>query len=68
MILTTGIKISSISPEDIESVIDAARKFNIDFDDAYHYTIALEHNLTIVSFDKDFDRTAKSRKNPSDIK
>jgi hypothetical protein len=68
MIFTTGIKISSISAEDMESVIDAAQKFSLDFDDAYQYAVALKYNLTIVSFDKDFDRTEKGKKIPSDIK
>jgi predicted nucleic acid-binding protein len=68
MIFTTGIKVSSISAEDMESVIDAAQKFSLDFDDAYQYAVALKYNLTIVSFDKDFDRTEKGKKIPSDIK
>lgn len=52
----------------MESVIDAAQKFSLDFDDAYQYAVALKYNLTIVSFDKDFDRTEKGKKIPSDIK
>lgn len=68
MLFTSGIKVSSISAEDMESVIDAAQKFSLDFDDAYQYAVALKYNLTIVSFDKDFDRTEKGKKIPSDIK
>ncbi len=68
MVFTAGIKVSSISAEDMESVIDAAQKFSLDFDDAYQYAVALKYNLTIVSFDKDFDRTEKGKKIPSDIK
>lgn len=68
MIFTAGIKVFSISAENMESVINAAQKFSLDFDDGYQYAVALKHDLTIVSFDKDFDRTEKGRKNPSDIK
>jgi len=46
-------------------VIDASTGFNLDFDDAYQYTIAGKYDLTIVSFDADFDRTDRGRKQPA---
>jgi predicted nucleic acid-binding protein len=48
-------------------VIDISRKFGLDFDDAYQYAAAQEQNLTLVSFDADFDRTSRGRKSPSEI-
>jgi uncharacterized protein len=42
-------------------------RFGLDFDDAYQYAIAGRYGLTIVSFDKDFDRTTKGRKEPAEI-
>jgi len=48
----------------METVIKSARKFNLDFDDAYQYVVAEKNNLEIISFDGDFDRTKKGRKTP----
>ena len=42
-------------------------RFNFDFDDAYQYVIAEKYNLTIISFDTDFDRTERGRKTPAEI-
>ena len=39
----------------------------LDFDDAYQYVAAETHNLTLVSFDADFDRTERGRKTPADV-
>ena len=44
-----------------------SKKFNLDFDDAYQYVAAEEYNLTLVSFDSDFDRTERGRKTPAEI-
>jgi len=41
--------------------------FNLDFDDAYQYAIAEKYDLTIVSFDRDFDRTERGRKTPGEV-
>jgi predicted nucleic acid-binding protein len=53
--------------EDMPSVIQAAQQFHLDFDDAYQYAAAAKNNLTIVSFDSDFDRTDHGRKTPTEI-
>ena len=39
----------------------------LDFDDAYHYAAAEKHNLIIVSFDRDFDRTERGRQIPAEV-
>ena len=52
-----GIRVLPINSEKILNVIDNSNRFNLDFDDAYQYTIAKTHNLKLVSFDKDFDKT-----------
>ncbi|MCF6148000.1 MAG: PIN domain-containing protein [Candidatus Kuenenia sp.] len=36
-------------------------------DDAYQYAVAEKYGLTLVSFDTDFDRTARGRKTPVKI-
>jgi predicted nucleic acid-binding protein len=53
--------------EDMTSVIQAAQQFHLDFDDVYQYAAATKNNLTLVSFDSDFDRTDHGRKTPTEI-
>ena len=48
----------------LKPIID---EFNLDFDDAYQYLIAKKHNLQLISFDKDFDKTDLKRKEPADV-
>lgn len=67
VMLNVGMTIASLSVEDMESIIDTTRRFNLDFDDAYQYTIAEKYDLTIVSFDADFDSTKLGRKTPAEI-
>jgi len=52
---------------DLKTVIAARQRFKLDFDDAYQYAAAEKHNLTLVSFDADFDRTECGRKTPAQI-
>lgn len=56
-----------LEPEDTESLVNIINQFNLDFDDAYQYVSAEKHNLTIVSFDPDFDRTKRGRKTPAQV-
>lgn len=58
----------ALLPKDMGDVINAARKFGLDFDDAYQYVTAEQYGLTIISFDSDFDRTEIGRKTPDQIK
>jgi len=43
---------------------DISEKYNLDFDDSYQYLIAKTNNLTLISFDKDFDKTDLKRIEP----
>jgi hypothetical protein len=45
----------------MENLSIIAQRFNLDFDDAYQYTVAEKHGLEIISFDNDFDRTESKR-------
>jgi predicted nucleic acid-binding protein len=42
-------------------------RYNLDFDDAYQYITAEKNDLTLVSFDADFDRTEGGKKSPEVI-
>ncbi len=60
-----------LDPGDTERLVYTMEQFNLDFDDAYQYAYqyvaAEKHNLTLVSFDSDFDRTERGRKNPAQV-
>jgi len=40
MIFNAGMMITSLSVDDMETVIESAKRFKLDFDDAYQYVIA----------------------------
>ncbi|MBI5651070.1 MAG: type II toxin-antitoxin system VapC family toxin [Chloroflexi bacterium] len=67
LLLNGGVEVFSLLPEDMETVITTAQKFNLDFDDAYQYVVAEKHDLILISFDHDFDRTGRGRKTPAQI-
>jgi predicted nucleic acid-binding protein len=62
-----GIGMVSLSAPEMDALVNAAAKFNLDFDDAYQYSAATTHGLRIVSFDADFDRTTEGRLLPADV-
>ena len=51
----------------LKEVMDVQRRFELDFDDAYQYVAASQHNLTLLSFDRDFDRTELGKKTPAEV-
>jgi uncharacterized protein len=63
-----GITILSLGSEDIMRVEQVAAAFGLDFDDAYQYVVAEKFDLTLVSFDTDFDRTDKKRVIPANLR
>lgn len=66
-IMGSGVDVISLSEDEMEAVIKVSKEYDLDFDDAYQYVVAEKNNLTLVSFDKDFDRTKRGRKTPSEI-
>ncbi|ACG57143.1 PilT protein domain protein [Hydrogenobaculum sp. Y04AAS1] len=52
---------------DLKRLINIMKVFDLDFDDAYQYRIAEKYKLTIVSFDKDFDKTKLGRRTTTEI-
>ena len=57
----------NLDPKDIQRLVEIMKQFDLDFDDAYQYTSAEKHNLILVSFDADFDRTKRGRKVPESV-
>jgi hypothetical protein len=56
-----------LQPERTSRIVQVAEQFKLDFDDAYQYVVAETQNLTTISYDHDFDRTERGRKEPLDI-
>ncbi len=66
-IIASGIRVISVTPDNFSKITGAAERFYLDFDDAYQYAVAEQNRLSIVSFDKDFDRTENGRVEPKDL-
>lgn len=62
-----AVTLVSLKPDDTQNVVEAADKYNLDFDDAYQYVAAEKNGLVIVSFDGDLDKTPNGRKTPAEI-
>jgi len=67
MMAQAGMELLSVPVSDMDAVALVAERFDLDFDDAYQYTVAERRNLTVVSFDSDFDRTDRGRRTPAQI-
>jgi len=67
VLLDTGISRVALDADSLRETVAARKRFGLDFDDAYQYVAAEKHDLTLVSFDADFDRTDRDRKTPADI-
>lgn len=67
LLLDTGITRIALDGMGLKDTVVARKRFGLDFDDAYQYVAAEKHDLTLVSFDADFDRTDRVRKTPADV-
>lgn len=56
-----------LDPSGLKRISSIQKQFNLDFDDAYQYVAATENEMTLVSFDTDFDKTPLGRKTPAEI-
>ncbi|RKU09921.1 VapC toxin family PIN domain ribonuclease [Candidatus Poribacteria bacterium] len=66
-IIVDGVGVLSLPPENLKTLDMTASKFNLDFDDAYQYVVAAKYELQLISFDTDFDRTERKRKEPIEV-
>ena len=57
----------ALDPAGLREMMVVRQQFRLDFDDAYQYVTAQQHNLVLVSCDTDFDKTFLGRKSPEDI-
>jgi len=57
-----GLEITSLEDQDLINAIELMKRYNLDYEDAIHLAIALRSNVTsIISNDKDFERTTLKR-------
>jgi len=66
-ILSGSVSVLGVPPDDLTQVIAAAQQYGLDFDDAYQYSLAVQHELSIISFDSDYDRTPRGRQRPDEF-
>lgn len=67
VVVPGDIQVLAIPPDLTLQVLEAIDKFDLDFDDGYQYVTAQQNELTIVTFDHDFDKTDLGRKTPVEI-
>jgi len=57
----------SLDTIDLLDVLENITKYNLDFDDSYQYTISEKYDLTLVTFDKDFNVKGLRKISPQEI-
>jgi len=57
----------SLDTIDLLDVLDNITKYNLDFDDSYQYTVSEKYDLTLVTFDKDFNVKGLRKISPQEI-
>lgn len=65
--MDSAVVLIHLNPKDTQRLVDVIEQFALDFDDAYQYVSAEKYNLTIVSYDSDFNRTEQGKKTPLEI-
>lgn len=61
------IELLTLDPQDFKDLTKNIVDFDLDFDDAYQLTLSQKYDLTIVTFDKDFDIPGINKKSPDEI-
>ena len=61
------IELLSLDSSDLLEVIGNIQKYKLDFDDSYQFSVAQKYDLTIITFDKDFNAKGIKKKTPNDI-
>lgn len=67
VVIDSQILVVTVSPVEISKVNEITVLFNLDFDDAYQYVCCEQEDATVISLDKDFDKTDKGRITPSEV-
>jgi len=62
-----AVAVRGLNPTETTEILAIMAAHSLDFDDAYQYGVAEKYDLTIVSFDSDFNRTPRGRTTPATI-
>jgi uncharacterized protein len=57
----------ALEPLDLITVADNIKKYSLDFDDSYQFTVAEKFAMTLITFDKDFKTAGIKKKSPQEI-
>jgi predicted nucleic acid-binding protein len=61
------IKQLCLDHPDLIEVTNNIKKYNLDFDDSYQYTVSVKFDLTLVTFDSDFNVKGIKKTTPENI-
>ena len=67
LFINAGIEQISLNPDDFSDIISNISKYDLDFDDSYQLTVSQNYDLTIVTFDKDFNIDGIKKISPAEI-
>ena len=67
VVVSGSVGVIALPHAGLDAVVKASSRFGLDFDDAYQYVAAETHDLALVSFDSDFDRTERGRTTPAAV-
>lgn len=56
-----------LDPHDFVDIISNIENYKLDFDDAYQLTVSQKYEMTIVTFDKDFNIKGINKMTPDEI-
>jgi len=57
----------SLNPVDLSDVISNMKHYKLDFDDSYQFTVVQKYDLTLITFDKDFNAKGIKKYTPDEI-
>ncbi|MBN1183710.1 MAG: PIN domain-containing protein [Bacteroidales bacterium] len=57
----------TLDSDDFIDLTQNVKDYNLDFDDAYQLTVSQKYDMTIVTFDKDFNTKGIDKKSPEGI-
>ena len=66
-LVTLRVNTLHLPASSLYAVMEAMHTYSLDFDDGLQYVSADRHDLKIVSFDTDFDRTSRQRMTPAQV-
>jgi predicted nucleic acid-binding protein len=58
--VSINTRILSLAKDSYLKLPDIKNRFNLDFDDAYQFQVAEDHQLSIATMDKDFNRVREA--------